>query len=92
LNVYDLEAVKKSISDPDCYLLYTLFQFIMQSFVMNEGQIAFNGTDGTNNRFVTVLNFANFAERKSSDLNENPEANEDVKMKVIYYPCVDSFQ
>ena len=67
LSVYDLEAVKKPNSDSGSHLLFTLqFQFIMQSFVMNEGQIVFNGTDGKNNRFVTVLNFANFGVRKSS--------------------------
>jgi hypothetical protein len=60
--------------------------------VMNEGQIACNGTDDKNNLLLTVLNFANFAQRKSSDLNENPEANEEVKMKIIYDPCVDSFR
>ena len=59
---------------------------------MNEGQIAFNGTDGKNNRFVTVLNFANFAERKSSDFKENPEEANKVKMKIIYEPFIDSFQ
>ena len=93
LSVYDLEAVKKPNSDSGSHLLFTLqFQFIMQSFVMNEGQIAFNGTDGKNNRFVTVLNFANFAERKSSDFKENPEEANKVKMKIIYEPFIDSFQ
>jgi hypothetical protein len=48
---------------------------------MNESEIAFIGNYGKNNESVTVLNFANFgfAERKSS-----PEAQEDVKMKIIY--------
>ena len=39
-----------------------------------------------------ILNFANisFAERKSSDLKENRvNVNEDVKMKIIYDPCVE---
>ncbi len=93
LSVYDLEAVKKPNSDPDCHLLYTLqFQLNVDKLVMNETRIAFNGKDG-NNRFVTVLNFANFssAERKSYDLKENIEANENVKMKMSYGPCVESY-
>jgi F-box-like len=87
LSVYDLEAVKKPNSDPGFHLLYTLqFEFNMSSFVMDEKLIAFNGSEGKDDQFVTVLNFANFsfAERKSSDLKENSEADENVKMKVIY--------
>jgi F-box-like len=93
LSVYDLEAVKKRNSDPGRYLLYTLqFQFDICSFVMDEKLIAFNGVHRSNNPSVIVLNFANFgfAEGKSSDLKENPEANEDVKMKIIYDRCVES--
>jgi F-box-like len=80
LSVYDLEAAKKQNSDPGCHLLYTLqFQLDIEKFVMNESEIAVSVTNGTNNRFVTVLKFVNFgfAERKSFALQENPEANED---------------
>jgi hypothetical protein len=87
-----LEAVKKANSDPGSHLLYTLqFQFDMSSFVMNENEIVLMGNDGKNNRSVTVLKFANFNfdERKLSSLNENPEVNEDIKMKVILGPYVD---
>jgi F-box-like len=90
LSVYDLETVKKPNSFS--HLLYTLqFQFNIDSFVMNESDIAFNGVDRYNNRYVTVLKFANFsfADQKSPDLKENPEANEDIKMKVILGPYVD---
>ena len=92
LSVYDLEAVKKVNSDPGSRLLYTLqFQFNIRSFVMNESVIALMGDDGKFNRLVTVLKFANFAERKSSDLKEKPEADENVKMKIIYDPFVGSY-
>ena len=87
LSVYDLEAVKQPNSDPGSHLLYTLqFQFVIENFVMDETRIAFSGKDGKNKRSVTVLNFANFGsvERKPSDLEENPEDNEGVKMKIIY--------
>jgi hypothetical protein len=80
--------------DPGRYLLYTLqFQLDVENFVMNESEIAVIGKDGKNNRSVTVLKFANFsfAEPKSSDLKENPEANENVKMKVINDPYVDCY-
>jgi F-box-like len=90
LSVYDLEAVKKRNSDPDFHLLYTLqFEFDMEKFVMNEKLIAFSGYHTPKNSSVMVLNFANnFAERKSSDTKENLEVNEDVKMRIIYDPCV----
>ena len=92
LSVYDLEAVKKVNSDPGSRLLYTLqFQFNIRSFVMNESVIALMGDDGKFNRLVTVLKFANFAERKPSDLKEKPEADENVKMKIIYDPFVGSY-
>jgi F-box-like len=92
LSVYDLEAVKKPNSDPGCHLLYTLqFQFDIDRFVMDETRLAFMGNDGKNNRSVTVLKFVNFNfyERKSSNLKENPEDSEHVKMKVILGPYVD---
>ena len=91
LSVYDLEAVKKANSDPGSRLLYTLqFQFDMQKFAMDDFRLAFNGNDGKNNRYVTVLKFANFGfvERKTSDWEDNSEANEDIQMKMIYDPCV----
>jgi hypothetical protein len=94
LSVYDLEAAKKQNSDPGCHLLYTLqFQLEIEKFVMNESEIAVIGNNDTNNRFVTVLKFANFrfTERKSSASKENSEANEDVTMIVIYDPCVESY-
>jgi len=94
LSVYDLEAVKKPNSDPGRYLLYTLqFQLDIDKFVMNESEIAVIGKDGKGDRSVTVLKFANFsfAEPKSADLKENPEANENVKMKAIYDPYVDCY-
>ena len=49
---------------------------------MNGNLIAFN-----EDQSVTVLKFANFgfAQRKPSDLKENPEANEDVEIKIIFY-------
>jgi F-box-like len=92
LSVYDLEAVKKPNSDPVSHLLYTLqFQFDIETFVMNESVIAFNGRVGKDS--VTVLKFANFnfAERESSDLRENPQDNEDVKMRIVRDPCVSFF-
>jgi len=92
LSVYDLEAVKKPNSDPSSHLLYTLqFQFDMEDFVMNESEIAFMGNDGKKNRSLIVLKFVNFNfdERKSSDLKENPEVNEGIKMKIILGPYVD---
>jgi hypothetical protein len=85
LSVYDL--VKKRNSDPGSHLLYTLqFQFNIDSFVMNESEIAFNGKDGNNNRSVTVLKFANFGfvERKTPVPEDSPETNENVKMTIIY--------
>jgi F-box-like len=91
LSVYDLEAVKNRNSDPGSHLLYTLqFQFEMDDFVMNESEIAFNGHYENYNRSVTVLKFAhfNFGERKSSDLKENSEDNEHVKMRIVRDPCV----
>jgi hypothetical protein len=91
LSVYDLEAVKNPNSDPGCHLLYTLqFQLDIQSFAINERNIAFAGEDVMNNRFVTLLNFANFsfAEQKTSDLKEN--VDEVVKMKFFYNSCVES--
>jgi hypothetical protein len=97
LSVYDLEAVKNPNSDPGTHLLYTLqFQFDIHSFVMNENEIAFSGGDRYGYWCVTLLKFANFsfAERKSSDLKENPEDDKEpiekiVQMKVkrmIYEP------
>jgi hypothetical protein len=90
LSVYDLEAVKKPNSDPGSHLLYTLqFQFDICKFVMNENVIAFSEYHRPNNSSVMVVNFANgVAERKSSDPKENLETNEDVKMRIIYDPCV----
>jgi hypothetical protein len=51
---------------------------------MDESRIAFKGCDG-NHWNVTVLNFADFVERKTSDLEDKPET----QMKIIFYPCVD---
>ena len=81
--MYDLDAIKKRNSDPGCFLLYTLqIQIDMKRVVMNGNLIAFN-----EDQSVTVLKFANFgfAQRKPSDLKENPEANEDVEIKIIFY-------
>ena len=93
LSVYDLEAVKKRNSDPCSHLLYTLqFKFDIHSFVMDETRIALIGIHyksklGTDwKQSMMVLNFANFAERKSVDLKKNPQENEDFKMKIIYDP------
>ena len=93
LSVYDLEALKKRNSDPCSHLLYTLqFKFDIHSFVMDETRIALIGIHyksklGTDwKQSMMVLNFANFAERKSVDLKKNPEENEDFKMKIIYDP------
>jgi hypothetical protein len=95
LSVYDLEAVKNLNSDPNSHLLYTLqFQLDTDSFVMDESEIAFIGEDGKNHLFVTVLKFVNFGfvKRESSNLKEkNCEAKEDIKMEIIYDPCVESF-
>ena len=96
ISPFECVAVKKPNSDPGSHLLYTLqFKFDIHSFVMNE--IAFNGIyssiDDKNNRSVTVLNFANFgfAERKSTNVKENPEDNENFKMKIIYDRCVETY-
>ena len=86
MSVYDLEAVKKTNSDPGSHLLYTLqFQFDIHSFVMNESEIAFSGSKSTLDWYVTVLKFANFsfAEQKPSDLKENPQDNKDSKEKIV---------
>ena len=66
---------------------------------MNEMEIAFSGSKSAlDDWYVTVLKFANFnfAERKPSELNENPEdhgdSNEEIvkmKMKKIISDCVD---
>ena len=83
MSVYDLESVKKPNSA--CLLLYTLqFKSNIDSFVMNESEIAFNGSDTCGNqKCVTVLKFANFsfAEKKPSDLKENRKGNGDSKKK-----------
>jgi hypothetical protein len=57
---------------------------------MNERQIALNGVHRNGQRYVTLLNFANFdfLTRKSSDLKENREANEVIQMKIINEPCL----
>ena len=90
-SVYDLEAVKKRNSNPGRLLLYTLqFQFDIDSFVMDDSRIAFNGNGGNCNRFVILLNF-DFVERESSDLKDNPEANEVIKVKIIYDHYVEAF-
>ena len=85
LSVYDLKAAKKPNSDSK--LLYTLqFQFDIDSFVMDESEIAFIGKDGKN-QSVTFLKFAdfNFAERKSPF----SKANKDIEMKIIHDPYVE---
>ena len=70
LTVYDLEAVKNPSADRRSYILYILrFEFELQTFVMDESRIVFNGFDG-NQWNVTVLNFADF-ERKASDWKDN---------------------
>jgi hypothetical protein len=92
--VYDLEAMKKRSSGPGRHLPYTLqFQIDIETFVMDETRLALSGKDGNDKRSVTVLNFANlnFAGRKSSNLKENPEANEGIDIRIVYGPCVDSF-
>ena len=90
-SVYDLEAVKKRNSNPGRLLLYTLqFQFDIDSFVMDDSRIAFNGNGGNCNRFVILLNF-DFVEHESSDLKDNPEANEGIKVKIIYDHYVEAF-
>jgi len=60
---------------------------------MDDKLIAFNGRDHKDKQSAMLLNFANFsfAEQKSSDLKENLEVNEDVKMRIIYDPCVESY-
>jgi hypothetical protein len=60
---------------------------------MDEKLIAINGVHRNNNPLVILLNFANlrFAEGDSSDFKENPEANEDMKMKIIYDPFVEPY-
>ena len=61
LSVYDLDAIKKAKSTSDCCLLYTFkFQFDIEKFVMDENLIAFNGCHTNGERYVTILNFANF--------------------------------
>ena len=90
LSVYDLKAMKKPNSNSQ--LLYTLqFQFDIDSFVMDESQIAFGGRDDENNQFLTVLKFAdfNFAERKSQSSNDNSGANEVIKMEIIRAPYLE---
>ena len=88
-SVYDLDTIKKRNSrfaflefwipgsaDPGCYLLYTFqIQIEMKRIVLHENLIAFK-----EDQSATVLKFANFefAQRKPSDLKENPEANEDL--------------
>ena len=92
LSVYDLESVKKPNSV--CLLLYTLqFKCGIESFVMNESEIAFNGSNGFNNQCVTVLKFANFsfAEKKPSDLKENRKGNGDSKNKVVKVEMIKFF-
>ena len=70
-----------------------MWKLCIHSFVMNETRIALSGEDYKNNRSVTVLNFANFgfAERKSTTVKENPEDNENFKMKIIYDRCVETY-
>ena len=93
LSVYDLESVKKPNSA--CLLLYTLqFKSNIDSFVMNESEIAFNGSDTCGNqKCVTVLKFANFsfAEKKPSDLKENRKGNGDSKNKVVKVEMIKFF-
>ena len=61
LSVYDLDAIKKPKSNSDCCLLYTFkFQFDIEKFVMDENLIACNGCHTNGERYVTILNFANF--------------------------------
>jgi hypothetical protein len=61
LSVFDLDAIKKPKSNPDCCLLYTLdFQFDIEKFVMDENLIACSGWRTNGKRYVTILNFANF--------------------------------
>jgi hypothetical protein len=59
----------------------------------DESEIACMGENGRYNQLVTVLKLANFsfAERKSSDLKANSRANDNIKVKVIYGHCVDSY-
>ena len=84
LSFYDLEAVKKPSSNRRCYLYTLQFQFELPTFVMDESRIAFKGYDG-NHWNVTVLNFADLVEQKTSDLEDKPET----QMKIIFDPYVD---
>jgi hypothetical protein len=90
---YDLEAAKKPSSDCRCYPLYTLqFQSSVWSFVMDESLIAFNGRDENDERNVTVLNFADFVDRKTSGLEEKQETDGEMKIKITFDSFVDSSQ
>jgi len=83
---YDLEAVKKPSSGRRCYLYTLQFQFIVPSFVMDESRIVFKGIHRHNESNVTVLDFADFVERKTSNLEDKHQT----QMKIIFDPYVDS--
>jgi F-box-like len=90
LSFYDLEAVKKPSSDRSCYLYTLQFQFELRRFVMDESRIVFTGIPGNDERNVTVLDFADFVERKTSDLEDSDlEDKPETQMKIIFGPFVD---
>ena len=86
LSFYDLEAVKKPSSDRSCYL-YTLQiqcpnsilefdEYKHLRFLMDESRIVFNGIHGDEENNVTVLDFADFNEPKTSDSENSEEESE----------------
>ena len=97
LSFYDLEAVKKPSSDRRCYLYTFQFQFELRSFVVDESRIVSKGIHGNDDWNVMVLDFADFVERKTTNLEDSDLEDSDLEdkpeteMKIIFDPFVDSY-